>query len=161
MDLTNPENWVAIAFVLFVAGTAKPIWRALTGALDGRAERIRAELDEAKRLREEAHHTLAEYQRKQRQAVKEAEEIVNQAREDAKRLSEAAAEEIEAALARRERQAMERIAQAETEAVAEVRALAVDLAMTATRQILASRIDEKKAAALVEDAIAEVDAKLH
>ena len=161
MDFTSPENWVAVAFVIFVAATAKPIWRGLTGALDGRSERIRAELDEAKRLREEARHTLAEYQRKQRQAAEEAEEIVNQAREDAARLREAAAQEIEAALARRERQALERITQAETEAVAEVRALAVDLAITATRQILAAKIDEKKAAALVDEAIADVDAKLH
>jgi len=161
MDFANPENWVAIAFVIFVAATARPIWRALSGALDSRGARIKTELDEAQRLREEAQHMLAEYQRKQRQAVEEAKDIATQAQEDAERLRAAAQADLEAALERRERQALDRISQAEADAVDEVRRMAVDLAVGATRKLLAAKIDESKATALVDDAIRELDEKLH
>ncbi len=122
---STPEFWVAVAFVFFVGLLFKPGSKFVIGALDERAERIRSQLDEAQRLREEAQHLLAEYQRKQRQALQDAEAILNQARATAERHREDSAAELAQTLERRERQAMDRIAQAEAEALAEVRAVAV------------------------------------
>ena len=90
--LENPETWVAVAFVFFLVALFKPIKKMLTSKLDGRTETIKSELDEAQRLREEAQHTLAEYQRKQRDALKEAEGILAEARAEAGRLEKAAVE---------------------------------------------------------------------
>jgi len=130
-------------------------------ALDERAERIRAQLDEAERLREEAQHLLAEYQRKQRQALQDAEAILNQARATAERHREDSAAELARTIERRERQAMDRIAQAEAEALAEVRAVAVAVSVEATRKLLAETIDEAKADQLIDSAIAELPDRVH
>ncbi len=92
MDFSNPTFWVAVGFVIFVVLTVRPIAKAALAALDGRAERIKAQLDEAQTLREEAQKTLAEYERKQRDAVAETEKIVEHAKEEARRIrGEAAA----------------------------------------------------------------------
>ena len=112
----SPEFWVAVAFVIFVAATFKPVKLALTGALDNRATTIRAQIDEARRLREEAQAALAEAQRKHRDAAGEAEALIASAKEEARLLQAQAAENLETTLARREQLAMERIAQAETDA---------------------------------------------
>jgi len=159
--LEAPETWVGLAFLIFVAFM---LWKALgpmLKSLDARAARIRAELDEAQRLRDEAQHLLAEYKRKQRDAVKEAEEQMRAAQEEAERQRQRAEADLAVSLKRREQQALDRIAQAETEALAEVRTLAVDLAVGATRKLLAETVDERKAAALVDDAIKDLPKKLH
>ncbi len=156
----SPETWVAVAFVLFVALAGRAIWRAVAKMLDARAARIGAELDEAQRLREEAEALLAEYQRKQRDAKNEAESIVAQARDEAVRLRREAEENIRQTLERRERLALESIAQAEEKARAEVRNEAVDVAVAAARRILAETIDEKSGRALTDRAIAEVERSL-
>lgn len=156
----SAEFWVAVAFVLFVTGAFRPMKRVLLGALDRRAEKIRAELDEAQRLREDAQHTLAEYQRKQRQALKEADEIVARAREEADRHRAHAARDLEATLKRREAQAMDRIAQAEATALDEIRALAVDVALDATARLLADELSADKSKAMIDDAIKELPEKL-
>lgn len=158
---SSPEFWVAVAFFVFVGGLYKPASKVVIGALDERAERIRAQLDEAQRLREEAQHLLAEYQRKQRQALQDAEAILNQARATAERHREDSAAELEESLKRRERQAMDRIAQAEAEALAEVRGIAVAVSIEATRKLLAEGIDDGKADQLIDAAIAELPDKVH
>src|SRR3546814_6728751 len=130
--LHDPTFWVAVAFVVF-AGLM--VWKARQPVLDGldaRAERIRAELDEAQRLREEAQKALAEYKRKQRDAAKEAEDLLANAKHEAELLRRQAAEDLKETLARREKAAIEKIAQAETQALQEVRAQAVDIAIAAT-----------------------------
>ena len=157
----TPEFWVAVAFIMVVAGIARPLTRAITGGLDARSERIRHALDEATRLREEAQHLLAEYQRKQRDAARECEEIVAHAEAEAKRFAEEAAARLEASLARREQRAIDKIAQTEAEAVQEVRFATVDIAIAATRKLLAQRTDAAAAARLLDAAIAELPAKLH
>src|SRR3546814_14248082 len=91
----------------------------LLDGLDARAERIRAELDEAQRLREEAQKALAEYKRKQRDAAKEAEDLLANAKHEAELLRRQAAEDLKETLARREKAAIEKIAQAETQALQE------------------------------------------
>ena len=159
--LNDPTFWVMIAFFVFVGALARPISRAITAGLDKRADKIRADLEEAAKLREEAQDLLATYQHKQRDAVKEAEAIVEHAREEAERLTQQGRERLEAALERREKQAMDRIAQAEAAAVNQVRDATVDVAMAATRRILCDRLKGKRADALIGAAIKELPDKLH
>lgn len=156
----SPETWVAVAFVLFVLLAGRAIWRALAKMLDARAARIKAELDEAQRLREEAEALLAEYQRKQRDAKGEAEAIIARARDEATRLRREAEETIRLTLERRERLALESIAQAQEKARADVRNEAVDVAVAAARRILSEAIDEKAGRNLNDRAIAEVERSL-
>ena len=150
----DPEFWVAVAALIFVVVVWKPARKALLGGLDARATRIRGELDEARKLRDEAERLLAEYQQKQREAAAEAAAIVGHAREEAGRIAKEAARELEQSLERRRHLAAERIAQAEAKAVAEIRAVAVDVAVAAARQIIASEPAERRGAALVDAAIA-------
>lgn len=159
--LSSPEFWVAVAFLIFIGLVGKPIARFVTGALDSRSGRIRNEISEAQALREEAQKLLADYKRKQRDALKEADEILEHARVEAERLHEQARKDLEAALKRREQAAMEKIAQAESQALREVRDQAIDLALAATERLIADSLDEKKSQALVERSIRELPDKLH
>ena len=155
------EFWLTVAFIIFVGLLFRPVTRMITSALDGRSDAIAKELDEAARLAEEARAALAEYQRKQRDAVKEAEEILARAEAEAKRMGEQAAQGLAAALERREQLAMENIAQAEARAIDEVRNAAVDIALSATRKLIEENVDKGKSDALVDDAIKELSDKLH
>jgi F-type H+-transporting ATPase subunit b len=158
----DPEFWVTIAFVLAVGIAVYFKVGAMIGsALDERAAKIRAELDEARRLREEAQQMLAEYQRKQRDALKEAEEIAARSRDEAERLAAQGRRDLEAAIERRRQMAEEKIAQAEAKAVAEIRSAAVDVAMTATRQILTRQLTETRRAELIDEAIQALPGRLH
>lgn len=157
----TPEFWVAVSFVIFVALVAKRAWIAMRDALDARAARIAQTIEEAKQLRAEAQSALAEIQRKQREAMKDAEGIVAMARAEAERLRKRSEEDLKTALALRERQAMDRIAQAEKQAMSEVRNVAVDVAMDATRKVLAQQIDPGKAGELVDQAIAQLPQRMN
>lgn len=159
--MMKPEFWVALAFVIFAVLVWKKAKAAIVGALDARAEKIRAELDEAQRLREDAQAALAAYQRRQRDALKEAEAIIAHAREEAARIRAQAAADLESSLKRRESQAVDRIAQAEAAAVNEVRHLTVDLAIQAGRKLLTEGITAKQADALIDQSIAELPKHLH
>ena len=154
------EFWVLVAAVIFVAVIWKPARKALIGSLDGRAAQIRGQLDEARKLREEAEQLLAEYQGKQREAAAEAAAIIVHAQEEAERIAAQSARDLEQALARRQRLAEERIAQAETKAVEEIRAVAVDVAIAAARDVIVSQIDEQRGAALLDAAIAALPQRL-
>jgi F-type H+-transporting ATPase subunit b len=157
---TTAEFWVAIALAIFLFFVARRAYRIIVIALDDRAEKIKNRIDEAGRLAEEAQALLASYERKQRDAAEEAEAIIAGARREAERLSADAKEDLERALRRREAQAMERIAQAEAAAIAEVRARAVDVAMEATRRLMAERLTPQQADGLIDAAIAELPKKL-
>jgi F-type H+-transporting ATPase subunit b len=159
--LSAPETWVAAAFILFVALVWKPTQKAMLSGLDARAARIEKELSDAARLREEAQALLTQYQRKHRDAMNEAEQIVAHAREEANRVAQQAARDLETSLKRREELAMQRIAQAEQQATADVRAAAVDVAIAATERLLKEKLDGAAADALIEQAIKELPAKLH
>jgi F-type H+-transporting ATPase subunit b len=162
MELVHdPEFWVAVAFVIVVVGCGYKFAPAITKALDDRAARIKAELDEAQRLREDAQKTLAEYQRKQRDALKEAEAIIAQAKNEAERIGKQAAADLEAAIERRTRQAEEKIAQEQQKALAEVRVAAVDIAVAAARQIIAQQLDAQAGGALIDQAITALPQQLH
>lgn len=158
---SSPEFWVAVAFFIVVAAVFKPVSRVALAGLDARSARIRQQLEEAQNLREEAQKTLAEYQRMQRDAVRETEEILEHAKKEAAQLAERSKHDLEEQLRRRQEQAMEKIAQAEASALQEVRNQAVDVAVAATARLLQDRIDDTKAGALVDDAIRELPSKLN
>ena len=159
--LHNPEFWVLVAFLIVLVFGLRKAQPTIATALDARALRIRTELDEAQRLRADAERTLAEYQRRQRDALKEAEQIVAHAREEAERAGRQAALDLEAALDRRARQAEERIAQDEARAVAEIRNRAVDIAIAAARRLIADELAAGGGAALIDEAIAALPRQLH
>jgi F-type H+-transporting ATPase subunit b len=156
----DPEFWVAVAAAIFIAVVWRPARKALVGSLDERSARIRGELDEARRLREEAEQLLGEYRRKEAEATAEAQAIVRHAQEEAERIAAQSARDLEQSLERRRRLAEERIAQAEAKAVDEIRAAAVDVAVTAAREVIASEIDENRGGALIDNAIAALPQRL-
>ena len=159
--LENPHTWVYLGFLLFVVLAGPKIWRALAQMLDRRSLKIKSDLDEAQKLKDEAQALLAEYQRKQRDAMREAEEIISNAKALAQRQIKDSGKKLEENLARREKASLEKIAQAEAQALAEVRREAVDVATTAAAQIIRSQIDGVRGGALIDQAIAEVEKKLH
>ena len=158
---STPEFWVLVAFVIFVALVWKPAGKAISAGLDGHANKVRAELEEARRLREEAQRMLAEYQRKQAEAMSEADAIVAHAKAEAERLKGTAEQELTQQIARRRQLALDRIAQAEAQAIAEVRATTVEVAMAATRKLIVENLDRSKADTLIEQAAAELPGRLH
>ena len=157
----DPTFFVAVAFVLFFIIFGKKLGAAMGAMLDNRAQKISDEIEQATRLREEAQDLLASFEKKQHEALKEAAAIVSAAKEEAERLATEAAQQLESSLKRSEQLAKDRIAQAEAQAIAEVKAQAVSLAMDAAKRILESDLSGKKADALVDKAIQDLDGKLH
>lgn len=157
----DAEFWVLVAFVIAIAFLVYKAKDIITAALDARAAKIKAELDEAQRLREEAQAKLAEYQRKQRDALKEAADIVAHAKAEAERTAAQGARDLVAAIERRKRMALEKIALAEAKALTEVRNHAVDLAIAALGRVLAQDLDTQRRSALIDDAIAGLPPTLH
>lgn len=159
--LHSAEFWVMIAFVVFVVAVYRPTRRFMANALDQRINSIRKEVEEAQKLREEAQSALANYQRRQREAIQEAEAIVAHAREEAERTRAHAEAELEASIKRREQQAVDKIAQAEAAAMAEIREKAVELAIAATGKLLADKMAGKAGEDAVSAAIDELPDKLN
>jgi F-type H+-transporting ATPase subunit b len=158
--LHNPEFWVAVAAVVFIAVVWRPARRSLLGSLDARADRIRSELDEARRLREEAEQLVASYRQREREGAAAAAAIIAQAKDEAERIAAQAARDLEDALARRQRLAEERIAQAEAKAVGEIQAVTVDVAIAAARDVIAAESDAGRGGALIDRAIAALPQRL-
>ena len=148
----TPDISVAIAFVIFIVLVAWKGTKKLTAGLDQRAEAIRKQLDETQNLREEAQAALASYQRQQRDALAEADEIVAQAKMDAERLKVQAEAVLTATIKRREEQAVERIAQAEATAIKDVRDQAIELAIGVATKIITEKMTKTVQNELVNDA---------
>lgn len=160
--LFEAEFWVAVAFVIFIAVLVKlGAPRVIIQALDDRRARIKAELDEARRVREEAQELLASYQRKRQEADREADAIVSAARSEAERLAAEAKTKVEDFVARRTRMAETKIAQAEAQAVADVRSAAADAAVAAAEKILADTTKGKVGDDLIAKGIQDIKAKLN
>lgn len=160
--LNEPEFWVAVAFVIFVGVLIYVgAHRKIIEALDQRSARIKAELDEARRLRDEAETLLAEYQRKQGEAEREAEAIIAEAKAEAERVAAEARGKMEEFVARRTKLAETKIGQAEAQALADVRAAAADAAVAAAEKILRETAKGKIADDLIARGIADVKAKLN
>lgn len=160
--LHDPTFWVLIAFALFIALLVYfKLPGMIAGALDSRAEKIKADLDEAENLLTEAQDLLATYQKKQRDAADEAKQIKASAIDEAKRIAEHGEERLAQQLARREKLAMERIAQAEVQALDDLKARTVDIALDATRVLLAGKVSAAQSDAMVDDAIKELPGRLN
>jgi len=158
----EPEFWVAVAFVIFVGILVYVgVPKMLLGALDDRARRVQAELDEARRLKEEAQKLLAEYKAKQRQADEEAVAIIEGAKAEAERIAAESKTKMEEFVARRTKMAETKIAQAEAQAIADVRAAAAEAAVTAAEKILTESVKGKVADDLLARGIGDVKTKLN
>jgi len=160
--LLEPETWVAVAFVILMGGFAwLGVHRTVLTALDHRAERIKAELDDARRLKEEAAKVLAEYKAKRATAEREAEEIITNAKAEAERIAAEAKTKMEDFVARRTKTAESKIALAEAQALADVRAAAADAAVQAASTILSQSVKGSVADDLLAKGIADVRQKLN
>ena len=160
--LYDPETWVAISFVILIgiliyAGA----FNALLGGIDSRRAKIQAELDEARRLKDEAQALLAAYQQKQREAEQEAAGILEGAKAEAERLTVEAKAKMEEFVARRTKMAETKIAQAEAQALADVRAAAADAAVAAAETILTQSVRGDVAERLIDQGIADAKSKLN
>ncbi|WP_157018219.1 F0F1 ATP synthase subunit B [Mesorhizobium xinjiangense] len=163
MDATSLATlWATVSLFLFLGLIVYlKVPGMIAKSLDARADRIRNELEEARKLREEAQQVLAEYQRKRKEAEQEAQEIVAAAKREAELLKSEAKEKTEEYVARRTALAEQKIAQAEREAVNEVRGSAVDIAVEAARSLLASKVDSGTAGTLFKTSLQDVKSKLN
>jgi F-type H+-transporting ATPase subunit b len=162
----DPTAWATFwAFMGLIAFLALTVYlkvpQKIAGVLDDRSATIRRELDEARRLREEAQSLLAEYQRRRREAEAEAEGIVDQARREAEAITAEARGRMEDYVVRRTKAVEQRIAQAESQAIAEVRSRAVDVATAAAAEIVAARAQGAAGEDLVRKSIAAVRQNLN
>ena len=161
-SLYNTNFVVTIAFVCFVSVVLYlGVPKILAKMLDARADGIRAELEEARSLREEAKALLASYEKKQTEVQAQADRILEAARVEAAAAADQAKADIVTSVARRLVAAEEQIASAEAAAVKEVRDQAIVVAVGAARDIIASQMTAADGNSLIDDAIAQVGAKLH
>ena len=158
----SPDFWVAVSFLIFIGILVKMgVPSLITKALDDRADAVRKELDQARRLREEAQDLLADYLRKQRAADEEAKAIIEQARREAETMKAESAKSLKEQLERRTRLAEEKIARAEAQAVSEVRAAAVDVAMSAAESLIGDKLKGDGGADLLNRSIRDLKGKLN
>jgi F-type H+-transporting ATPase subunit b len=159
---TEPEFWVAVAFVILMGVLAYlGVHKTLLTTLDHRAARIKAELDDAKRLKEEAAKVLADYKARSAAAEREAQDIIAGAKADAERIAAEAKVKMEDFVARRTKTAEGKIALAEAQALADVRAAAAEAAVQAASTILSQSVKGQTADDLLAKGIAEVRQKLN
>jgi F-type H+-transporting ATPase subunit b len=160
--LSQPEFWVAVAFVVMVGiFIYVGVPGVVTKALDHRADRIKAELDDARRLKDEAAALVADYKARYASAEREAQDIVTNAKAEAERIAVDAKARMEDFVARRTKAAESKIAQAEAQALADVRAAAADAAVAAASQILTKSVSGSVADDLLAKGILDVRAKLN
>ncbi len=158
----DPTFWVGVGTALFVLVLVRQkVPGMVAKMLDDRAAAIKAELDEAKRLRAEAEALLADYRKKTANAAGEAQAIVDNAKATAERLAADAKVQLQQQIERRAKMAEQKIAQAEADAIAEVRAAATSAATAAAADVIAKRMNDAKGDALINSAIADLGTKLH
>lgn len=154
--------WALVGLIIFLGILAYIKVPAMMGsALDKRADQIRNELEQAKKLREEAQQLLAEYQRKRKEAEAEAADIVSAAEKEAAVLRDEAKAKTEEYVSRRTAMAEQKIQQAEADAINEVRAAAVDLAVVAAENLIGKKVDSKTSDALFKASLADLKTRLN
>ena len=158
---SDPAFWVGVAFVLFFALAGKAMWKRVSDMLDKRTAAIVKALGEAERLRDEAIKARQDAERTLAQATTEGGAIIQQARDEAQRMEARAAASLQTAVALREQQALDRIAQSETAATKQVRDTAVDVALSATRALLRDQVGTGRSEAMINEAIGELPRRLH
>jgi F-type H+-transporting ATPase subunit b len=152
--------WLVVALVILIAIAFKPLKKVIVGGLDDRSERIRKELDDARKLHDEAKSLLAKYERQLHEGESLAQEIIERGETDRKLLEEKMRADFEALVERRTKQAEERIGQEEQRAIQDVRTRSADLAIRATRRILTEKMGGDQAQTVIQNAIGEVGRKL-
>jgi len=161
-SLKNTNFVVLLAFLLFIGILLYfKVPTLISGMLDKRADGIKSELDEARALREEAQTLLASYERKQKEVQEQADRIIAHAKSEANEAADQAKEDIKASIKRRLKAAEDQIASAETSAIREVRDEAVRIAIGAAKDVVAKNITAADGNKLIDEAISDVDAKLH
>ncbi|MEE4213405.1 MAG: F0F1 ATP synthase subunit B [Parvularcula sp.] len=160
--LEDTNLWVLLGFIaIIVIILSQGVGKKLSGFVAGRATLIQQQLDEARSLREDAQRILADYQKRQREAETEAEDIISQAKADAKAMVAETRRKIDDQTARRTEAAQDRIARAEAQAVAAVRAQTADLAVDAAREIIKARTDGAAQRSLLDRSIKDIRGKLN
>jgi F-type H+-transporting ATPase subunit b len=157
----SPEFWLGVAFLIFIVAISRPVARAVTTALDARAAEIARNIEEAQKLYEETKAALEGYKAKLAAAGRDAAEIITNAEAEARRMRDNAEKELAAMLKRREELAMEKIAQAEARATKDVRDAAVEVALAATRKLIADGLSPDRAGALIDEALKSLPKQLH
>jgi F-type H+-transporting ATPase subunit b len=159
---SEPEFWVAVAFVILMGVFGcLGVHRTVLKALDHRSDRIKAELDDARRLKDEAAKLLEEYKARHASAEREAQDIITNAKAEAERIASEAKAKMEDFIVRRTKTAESKIALAEAQALADVRAAAANAAVTAASTILSQSVKGPLADDLLAKGIAEVRQKLN
>jgi F-type H+-transporting ATPase subunit b len=159
--LHNPVFWVSFATLVVTLALIKVLIPIVTSALDKRSAEISEELERAMTLREEAQVILAQYQKKQRESLKEAEDIVQKANLEARRITREAEQDVEEQLKKRMKMAMDKVAQAERHALQEVQNRVIEITIAATRNIVNGKLDKTAHAELISTAAEDVQKKLH
>ncbi len=153
--------WVGAASLVLIALIAKPVGRAVANGLDNRSDRIKGELEEAQRLKEEAQALLALYQRKQKKTDEDVKNIIEHANEEAGRIIESAKKHLEAEVEKRTEIAVQKIAQAEACVIQEIRDNAVDLTISTARSLIRDNLAGEDADDIIIKAISGIDRKFH
>ncbi|MEM7620267.1 MAG: F0F1 ATP synthase subunit B [Pseudomonadota bacterium] len=162
IDLQDPTVWVAVALLAFFALLYyMKVHTKILGALDKRAEDIQNDLEDARKMRDDAQALLAQYQHKQRKAEDAVEGIIEKARKDAESFSQDARDDLQKSLDHRLKLAEEKIARAEADAESEVRSMVVDIAINATEKLLVEKLSKDASSGLVDQSLQEMKAKLN
>lgn len=162
MDLLlDSAIWLLVSFLIFCFILVKFGKAAFTALLDSRIEEIKKDLETSENLRVEAQELLAQYQRKHRDALKEAEQVVATAESHASEIRKNAEKDLQETIERREKQLKERIASMEADAISEIKKHAANLAVHAAEQIVINNMDKKTASKLIENTISQSDKNLH
>lgn len=159
--LENPDIWYTVSFVIFICVAYHFGRRSVLQKLDSRIESIKQEIESAESLRVEAQELLAQYQRKQRDAMQESEKIIENAKEHATEIRRKAEEDLEHTLNKKEEQLQERIRRMEENAMQEIQSYAADLAVSATTQIISQKMDKKSGTALIDQTIDNLPKELN
>jgi F-type H+-transporting ATPase subunit b len=157
----DPHFFVALAFVGFLLVFARYVWPLIATALDARATKIKGQLEQAAKLKAEAEALLKEYEKQKRAAQKEAKTLIEDARREAGNIRARGAEELRLSLERRTQQTQEKIARAEAEATARIRAQLVDIATEAARQVVVLELKDCKDDPAIIRAIASIERQIH
>lgn len=157
----DEKFFVALSFVTFIVLAFKPIKAAILKAIDSRIVKVKTDLEEAARLKDEAQALLNKFEKEHRRSLEEVQGILAHAREEAERVNKEAKEILEFALGKRTELAMQKIAQAEANVLTDLKSNALDITMDAARTLILENLSKEAAEEILSSAISDIDKKLH